>query len=416
MSVAVSTWTRSRLDGIRVGYLGAVAFGHCSVDVLNSAVVIFLTALVSRFELNNTELAWGITFYFVMASLPMPAFGILADRWNGRWLSQLGLLWTAIGFLFVPFVPSYPLLLMLLAVAALGSAALHAAGTRIASMAGGFHHTSFSTSIFFFLGQIGLSTGPIIAGVMIRDFGLIGITYMALAVIPMVAIMQYLLHHPMPPPSHSSTEVDSKTKQSRARRVARTALVITPALFVLYVITRSATLQNFMSLLPKYFADQGFDSAGYGARAGALVLGGSLGTLVGGLLDGRVRRKHIMMWSLWLSIPFLYFTLNLNGLFFYASAVLAGFISNTSHSVIIVQAQNMLPNREGLASGLALGVMFVSGAVMTGVAGFFADIFSLNMVMHVLAFLPLLAGALLMLPSRNQTSAPALTASVDPAR
>jgi len=414
MSAAASTWFSHRLDGVRVGYLGAVAFGHCSIDILNAAVAIFLTALVARFDLNNTELAWGITFYFVMASLPMPLFGILADRWDGRWLAQIGVLWTAVAFLFVPFIPTYPLLLAVLAVAALGSAAFHATGTRTASLSGGVRHASFSTSIFFFLGQIGLSTGPIIAGVLIREFGLMGIAYMALGVLPMVAIMQYLLHRPMPPVQAVAT-LDTKATRNRAARVARSALVIAPAVFILYVVTRSATLQNFMSLLPKYFADQGLDSAGYGARAGALVLGGSLGTLAGGLLDGRVRRKHLMMWSLWLSIPFLYLTLNQDGIYYYLSAALAGFVSNTSHSVIVVQAQAMLPKREGLASGLALGVMFASGAVMTGVAGLFADIFTLRAVMYTLAFLPILAGALLLIPTRAPAPTPTLTPSPGPA-
>ena len=414
MSVAASAWFSQRLDGVRVGYLGAVAFGHCSIDILNAAVAIFLTALVARFDLSNADLAWGITFYFVMASLPMPLFGILADRWNGRWLAQLGVLWTAVAFLFVPFIPTYPLLLVVLAVGGLGSAAFHATGTRTASLSGGVHHGSFSTSIFFFLGQIGLSTGPIVAGVLIREFGLMGITYMALAVLPMVVIMQYLLHRPMPPVKPVVVP-NSKTTRNRAARVARSALVIAPAIFILYVVARSATLQNFMSLLPKYFADQGLDSAGYGARAGALVLGGSLGTLVGGLLDGRLRRKHLMMWSLWLSIPFLYLTLNQDGIYYYLSAALAGFISNTSHSVIVVQAQAMLPKREGLASGLALGVMFASGAVMTGVAGFFADIFTLRAVMYTLAFLPILAGALLLIPTRAPSPTPALAPSPGPA-
>lgn len=383
-----------------------MSFGHCAIDTLNSSVAIVLTALVARFDLSNAELAWGITFYFVAASLPMPLFGVLADRWDGRWLSQIGVLWTAVAFAFTPFAPSYPMLLGLLLLGSIGSAAFHASGTRTASLSGGQAYGATSTSVFFFLGQIGLSSGPVIAGLCIREFGLMGITYMAFAVLPMPFIMQWMLHRPMAPPAMPASA-------SSVVRKVKPALIIGPALFILYVIMRSATMQNYMSLLPKYFADMGFDSAVYGARAGALVLGGSIGTLVGGLLDHRMDRRWIMILSLWLSIPFLFFTLNQDGLLFYLSAVMAGFITNTSHSVIVVQAQSMLPRKEGLASGLVLGVMFTSGAVMTGVAGFFADLWTLSGVMYVLAFLPLLAGALLLWPTPRKARTAALTEGLE---
>ncbi len=385
-------WWLATRSGIRLPYLGAVAFGHCSIDILNSAVAIVLTALVGRFDLSNSQLAWGITVYFVVSSIPMPLFGILADRWNGRWLSQLGLLWVMVFFFFIPFAPTYMALMMLLIIAAPGSAAFHASATRTASMSGGQTHTGISTSVFFFLGQIGLSTGPVIAGVIIKTFGIAGVSYMPLVLLPMCVIMQWVLHKPMPAGSPS-------TPGSRAAAPAKAALVIVPLVFVLYVVARSATMQNFMSLLPKYFADVGFDSATYGTRAGALVLGGSLGTLAGGFLDAYVNRRWIMVLSLWLSIPFLWLMLNQHGLSYYLSALVAGFITNTSHTVIVVQAQAMLPKREGLASGLVLGVMFASGAIMTGVAGFIADLWSLSGVMYTLAVLPLLAGALLFWPA-----------------
>ncbi len=403
------TWLRSMRQGIQLPYLGAVAFGHCFIDILNSAVAIILTALVGRFELSNTQLAWGITTYFVAASLPMPLFGVLADRWNGRWLSQLGVLWLLCIFFFIPFAPSYPVLMVMLTVGALGSAAFHASGTRTASLSGGHTHTGISTAVFFFLGQIGLSTGPVIAGITIKYLGVSGVSYMALAVLPITVIMQWVLHRPMgvPLPAKHGT---------RTVNPARAVMVIAPLVFVLYVVMRSATLQNYMSLLPKYFADLGHDSAVYGTRAGALVLGGSLGTLTGGFLDAHVPRRRIMIFSLWLSVPFLFFTLNQDSWLYYLSAVLAGFIANTSHTVIIVQAQAMLPKREGLASGLVLGVMFASGALMTGVAGFFADLWSLPGVMYALAFLPFLSGALLLLPGRHAAQPVPLPQVPEPVR
>ena len=402
-------WARNTRQGIQIPYLGAVAFGHCFIDILNSAVAIVLTALVVPFGLSNTQLAWGITIYFVAASLPMPLFGILADRWNGRWLSQFGVLWLTLVFFFIPFVTSYSWLMVMLTIGALGSAAFHASGTRTASLSGGWAYTGVSTAVFFFLGQVGLSTGPIVAGVIIKYLGISGVSYMALAALPMYVVMQWVLHHPMlpGPPAES---------RSPGQRAARTAMVIAPLLFILYVVMRSATLQNFMSLLPKYFADLGHDSAVYGTRTGALVLGGSLGTLAGGILDGHIRRRWILIYSLWLSVPFLFVLLRQDGWLYYLSATVAGFIMNTSHTIIVVQAQSMLPKREGLASGLVLGVMFASGSLMTGIAGLVADLWTLPGVMYTLAFLPILSGLLLFLPSRRTAESMPLPQAAEPVR
>lgn len=395
----MSTLARTRVRlramerGISHGHLWAVSFGHCSMDILNSSVAILLTSLVGRFDLTNTELAWGITSYYVISALPMPLFGILADRWKGRWLSQGGLLWTILAFAYAPHTSNYLSLLALLAIGGLGSAAFHASSTRTASLSGGLRQKGTSTSAFFFLGQIGLSTGPVLAGLMIGIVGPVGITYMALAALPMVAVMGYLLHRPLNP---ITSRDGSRSVPSRAG----VAMMVGPVLLALYIIMRSATMQNYMSLLPKYFADQGLESAVYGARVGMLVLGGSVGTLIGGILGDYISRKKIMIWSLWLSIPFLFLMLNQDGWVFYAVAFIAGFITNTAHSIIIVQAQSMLPQREGLASGLALGIMFASGAFTTGLAGTAADIWDLPRIMYFLAFLPILSGALLLWPPR----------------
>ncbi len=391
--VRIRARLRTMVRGINHGHLWSVSLGHLSIDILNSSVAILLTALVGRYELNNAELAWGITLYFVISALPMPLFGLLADRWQGRWLSQGGLLWTILAFALAPLAPNYLVLLAVLSIGGLGSAAFHASSTRTASLAGGLKQTGASTSAFFFLGQVGLSSGPVLAGLMIGLVGPIGITYMALGVLPMVLVMQYWLRGSL---IRVPVMAGGGTRSSKVGVV----MTIGPVLLALYIIMRSATMQNYMSLLPKYFADQGLLSAVYGARTGMLVLGGSVGTLTGGILGDYISRKKILVWSLWLSVPFLVLILNQEGLIFYAAAFCAGFITNTAHSIIIVQAQSMLPQREGLASGLALGIMFASGAFTTGLAGTAADLWELPRVMYFLAFLPLLSGALLLWPSQ----------------
>ena len=82
------------------------------------------------------------------------------------------------------------------------------------------------------------------------------------------------------------------------------------------------------------------------------------------------------------------------------AALGAGSMMNVPHSILLIMAQRFIPARKGMIGGAVLGLMFASGAAMTGVGSWVADFVGLPLVLSTFALLPIGAGiCALTLPS-----------------
>jgi FSR family fosmidomycin resistance protein-like MFS transporter len=268
----------------------------------------------------------------------------------------------------------------------LGSGLFHPVGMINAAAAGG-PYPATATSIFFLLGQSGLALGPIVAGFVLQSMNIeVGMPLMALGALPAVLVMAVYLSSPMMVASKGKAPARSApTGQSN---VARRALWVGIA-FMLVITLRVTTSQSLVTLLPKYFADLGYQPALYGSMIGIFSLGGAIGTFVGGYLGDRYSRRNLLFVATLLSVPFSYGLLHTTGWLFWPLAFLAGALLNVPHSVLVVMAQEFLPKRQGMMGGAALGFTFASGAVMAWIASWFADLVGLAPVLSILAFVPI---------------------------
>jgi len=391
---------------MKVKQLSAVSFGHFSIDMLNASIAMWLTSAAGLYDLSVSQIGFGAMVYMLAAALTQPLFGALADRLRGRWLTSAGLLWTSVFFAIAPFMPSYATLIACLAVAALGSGALHPTGIVHASAAGGRLPTT-ATSIFFVSGQTGLALGPLIAGILIQSVGMqIGMPIMALSMLPAVVVSAWLLRKPIEDdstersaqalPSVDTGQTSSTSSRSRGLYVA--------VAFILLIALRAATVQSFAVLLPKYFDDLGYSPAVYGAILTVFIFGGAMGTFSGGFLGDMFNRRIVIFIATVASVPFLLGMLNSVGFVLMAAAAVAGAFLNIPHSILLVMAQQFLPARKGFMGGAVLGFMFASGAVAAWLASLIADVVGLETVLLALAVLPIGAGIFaLMLPSTRKT-------------
>jgi FSR family fosmidomycin resistance protein-like MFS transporter len=371
---------------MQIKRLSAIAFGHFSIDVLSSSIALILTVLSAKFELSISQIGLAAMIYTFAGSLTQPFFGILADYMRGRWLGAISVAWTALFYGLAAFMPNYPLLVTCLTIGAVGSGLFHPVGMINAAAAGG-PYPATATSIFFLLGQSGLALGPIVAGFVLQSMNIeVGMPLMALGALPAVLVMAVYLSSPMMVASKGKAPARSApTGQSN---VARRALWVGIA-FMLVITLRVTTSQSLVTLLPKYFADLGYQPALYGSMIGIFSLGGAIGTFVGGYLGDRYSRRNLLFVATLLSVPFSYGLLHTTGWLFWPLAFLAGALLNVPHSVLVVMAQEFLPKRQGMMGGAALGFTFASGAVMAWIASWFADLVGLAPVLSILAFVPI---------------------------
>jgi FSR family fosmidomycin resistance protein-like MFS transporter len=258
-----------------------------------------------------------------------------------------------------------------------------------------------ATAIFFMMGQLGLFAGPVLAGVLLEQFDRPG--YLILPVVSFIAFAsgwQWLIdrktHHDAEPAEISET-VGSDAPPAESKR--RTILL---AMIILSGSTVSIGAINFA---PKLFTELGFAPSYVGWLSGLFMMGSAVGGLVGGALADRIGGKPVIFTALLVSMLPLYFYIPVEGAARFPLLLMAGFFMGMPHSILVLMVQSLLPGRQALASGLALGFMFFGGSVGSYILGIIADNVGLANALQGTAMLPLVAAtATLLLPAARAST------------
>ncbi len=115
---------------------------------------------------------------------------------------------------------------------------------------------------------------------------------------------------------------------------------------------------------------------------------GAVGTFLGGPIGDRIGRKYLIWGSILGVLPF---TLALPYVGLGWTLVLVvpiGLILSSAFSAIIVFAQELVPGKIGLISGMFFGLAFGLGGLGAAALGELADAYGITFVYRVCAFLP----------------------------
>lgn len=343
----------------------AASLAHFTVDLLNGQRNILLAVLSGPLGLTNTIIGLISTIYTLVGSLLQPFLGLLADRIGARWVGTLGVLWMAFWFGLAVNLEGRLALLMLIMVSA-GSAAFHPAGTMEATKTGSNGQAvagTLATSLFFLFGQGGLSLGPALGGLLLDRWGPAGLSLLLIIVLPVGLNSGFRLS--------SETE-----KQSELGLRGSFTFDPTFRLFALMAGLRSWSVMALVTFLPKYFSDLGFSAAYFGLIASVYMAGSAAGGVLGGWLGERREPLKLISWALTLAvIPVGLLAFLGDSLFAFPLAFVSGVLLGSPHSIIVVQAQRLLPRSRGAASGMVLGFTFASGSVGASISGLIADNF-----------------------------------------
>ncbi len=379
--------------------LGSLAFGHLVVDMQTSSLAVMIPFLYVTFNLDYAGAALIVTLNSISSSVIQPFFGLLSDKKSMLWLLPLGPFITAGGMVLVLFMPNYWLVLLVVIFSGLGSAAFHPEGSRNANYVSG-EKKGTGLSIFFVGGNLGFAIGPIAATALIGIFGPPGI--LAFLVPGLIGSLLLWSLLPLFKVHAAQTSLNQKNKNFLP---ASQKPVLKPLAFLISIISlRAMTQTGLITFIPLYFISLSSNNKGYAAfLLSVFVFSGAIGTLVGGRLSDKMDRKLLMAGSLFIVTPALILFLNSSGLIQVLAVAVAGSTLISASTLQVVMAQELLPRRVGLASGLTLGLGFGAGGLGASVLGKFADIFGLPQTMGVLAVIPLLVvGLCLLMPGTGK--------------
>jgi len=372
----------------------AVAITHFFVDVLNSGKNLLVAVLALAIGLTNTQVGLALLLYNVGSSLSQPLFGWLADKVGPRWLVIGGMGWMMAFYGIAAVAGDWPALIAL-TMAGLGSGAFHPTGAMVASRERQGQRAR-ATAVFFMVGQLGLFAGPVLTGLLLRAWGRPG--YIVLPLLSFIAFVsgwRWLAEgHEHQHAAPAQTAVSPK-KQEAARP---SGWQLQTALVAIIIVSGSAVSVAAMSFSPKLFAELNFAPDYIGWLSGLFMLGSAVGGVVGGVLADRMPGKWVIILGTMGAILPVYFYIPTPGAGRFLLLFLAGFFNGMPHSILIIRVQTLLPNRQALASGLALGFMFFSGSIGSFILGVIADTVGLSAALQGTAALPfvgMLTGLLL---------------------
>lgn len=379
--------------------LFAISAGHLVNDSLQAVVVAMFPILERSLQLSYAQIGWIAFVVNMTSSVMQPVFGLYADAKPTPFLLPFGMFLSLIGLIGFAFAPNFLIVLISVFFIGLGSAVFHPEGARVAYMAAG-NKRGLAQSIYQVGGNFGQSLAPLFTAFIFVPLGQRGAVWFALVAAVGITILTFVSQWYSKQMTYFSITKSRKAKKHSQSKKIHPKIKVALVLLVFIVFARSwysAGIANFYQFY--LIGDYGLSVKQAQLYVFIFMIAGVLGTFLGGPLADRFGRRNIIFFSLVgaapLSLALPYLPLwSIIPIFF-----CIGFIVTSSFSVTVVYAQELVPNKVGLVSGLIVGLAFGMGAIGSVLFGILADLFSMKFVMILCSFLPMVGIFTLLMPN-----------------
>lgn len=388
---------------MQVMLLFLLSLGHLVTDLSGGTFPMLLPVLKSELHLSYTALGTLVLAGNLSSSVAQPLFGIWSDRVASRWLLPLGCSLSALGIVLAGLGSGYPLILFGVLLSGIGSAAYHPEGSKQSFLVAGSQKAT-ALSIYSVGGNIGYGLGPAFASFLLTMAGRKGMIGLLLPAL----VTALLLYFFIPAMKRAETERFSRdTELATPHAVASGGKVMWSALVLITLIVtiRSWVHVGVTTFVPLYYVNVLGQSSRFTSNLLTIfLLAGAFGTVLGRPLADRVGTKKFLYISMISTIPALACLPYAGGFWSFLLSGWSCFALISSFSTTLVYAQELMPGRVGLASGIMLGFAFGLGGLGALLLGKAADIWSVSPVLKGVPFL-LLPAILLtaFLPAVNRT-------------
>jgi len=330
--------------------------GHFFNDMYVGFLAPLLPLIMDRLGISLTLAAALASVLSVSTSLAQPAFAFLGDKVRRPFMAVFGPLITALFFCAIGLAHSYSMLIVVILLGGIGTAAFHPQAAAFVGKSSG-RHSGTAMSIFVTGGSAGYYTGPLVIMGIVTWLGL---EYSFVSVLPGVLISAALFF------------ILPKLPHAPNRHVQVHGAVNVPhqvrAVFLLYFISmiRSFMISGFNTFIPIYLERQNIDPMLYAAALTTFGMPGAVGSLFGGALSDRFGRRTVIFFSIAIAVLFFSLFLFLHGFLSVLALGVAGFAIFSSIPVVIIMAQELMPSRITMASSLVMGLSWgVAGLLVT---------------------------------------------------
>lgn len=357
----------------------ALMTGHFINDMLVNVLPQLYPIAKSRFNVGNADVGFITLAYTIGSSFLQPFFGHLSDRLQNRWLAPAILAWSTVWMSVCGLASSFWMLFGIAALAGIGSGAYHPLGASSASRISDPRVRNTALSIYTVAGSTGYAIGPLLAVVALGWFGASGTLLFLIpgsfGVLLLASQMGNVMRHSARRAAIDAVEVQQAIPYGALARI------------VGVVMLRSWSFLALVQFIPVWYDDLGYGRAVYGPLTTVMIVAGAVGTLIGGAISDRIGGRKVIIWSQLLCVPAILAFVQFPGAAAFAFGALFGILSDSSLSVTLSAAQRLLPGRMGIASGVILGLGFITAGIGVPITGYIGDVASIDVSLSLLALL-----------------------------
>ncbi len=392
------------IDLKRTAYpvLVAVSLAHAFNDLIQGVIPAIYPQLEQKFSLSMVQIGIITLCFQLSASIFQPLVGIYTDKHPKPFSQVVGMFFSSMGIVTLAFAPSYLWILTGATLVGVGSSVFHPESARIAFLASGGKRST-AQSIFQIGGNTGVAISPLLVALIVVPNGQRHIIWFLSFALVAMAILVYIAIW-----RKAVIRVSLNTKQKTVqppdlspRKIRMSVAILLILIFSKYFYTASITSYFQFYTLDKFH----FTEVKAQVYLFYYLIAAAMGTLLGGYFGDRFGRKPVIWFSILGAAPFTLALPYLNATFTAIFIVIIGLTISSAFPAIIVYAQELLPRKLGMVSGLFYGFAFGMGGLGSAVLGFVADLTSVNFVYHITAFLPLLGAIAYFLPNLKSVQA-----------
>ena len=405
-----SVLTDDATEKTAVAVLVGLSVSHLLNDTIQSLLPAIYPLIKQSFSLDYGQIGL-ITFTFQLtASLLQPFVGVYTDRHPQPYSLPIGMAASLCGLILLSVAPTYGMILLAAGLVGTGSSIFHPESSRLARLASGGRH-GFAQSVFQVGGNTGSAIGPLLAAVIVVPNGRGSVAWFSIVALMAIVVLW------MVSAWYRRNHFDATRKPRQIAPPARPDLsharvVISLAVLSMLIFSKFFYLESIRSYYTFFLIDR-FRVSVQASQVLLFVflIAVAAGTLIGGPLGDRFGRKYVIWASILGVLPFTLVLPHVNLAWTVILTAPIGFGLASAFPAIVVYAQELVPGRTGMISGMFFGLAFGLGAIGAATLGELADRTSIEFVYLVCAFLPVIGLITVFLPNIEGSARRASAAS-----
>lgn len=380
--------------------LFAISFVHLLNDSIQSVVPAIFPIIKVSLQLSYTQLGLIALALNLTASILQPAIGFISDTRPKPYLLPMGMGSTFVGVIMLALATQFWMILLSVVMIGIGSAVFHPESSRVVYLAAG-KRRGLAQSIFQVGGNSGQALAPIMTAIIFVPLGQFGIIWFTIAAGMAIIIQTFTARWNRKQLLIRPIVKKVVTAAGKAAAVAnRKQVAFAVSILVLLVTTKMSYLAGMTSFYPFYLMEQrGLSVEKAQLFIFVFLLAGALGTFLGGPLADYWGRRHVIWLSIIGASPFALILPYANLFWSTVLLFIIGITMIASSSVVVVYAQELVPGKIGMVSGLFFGLSFGIGGLAAAALGVLADWTSIGVVIQLCSVLPLIGLLTIFLPS-----------------